>query len=145
LQLLAGKLGDEAHDFEGGRGLRSGNVDGDVGGLCRKGRRIGARHIAHMHEVLGFRAIADHTRPFTPTHAVMRFNDVERGGRAVVLAFAVYGCIAHDHVIETALRWASRQSCSPMILLAPYRMAAGGALAEWKGVLSSSLPTIPGP
>ena len=84
-------------------GLRPRDIHRDVGGVGGEGRRVGARRIADVHEVLGVGAVADDARAQALAHAVVRLDDVERVGGPVVLALAVDGGIAHHHVVEPAL------------------------------------------
>ncbi|MNV69482.1 hypothetical protein D3C71_1623950 [compost metagenome] len=53
--------------------------------------------------MLGVGAVARQHGAFTLAHAVVGFHDVQRVGRAVVLAFAVNGGIAQHHVVQPGL------------------------------------------
>ena len=61
-RLAARKPGDETNDLRAWSGAGAGYVDGDVGSIRLKGSGAGARHIANVHEMLDFRAIAHHAR-----------------------------------------------------------------------------------
>src|SRR5262245_25806649 len=102
-QGLAGELGEETYDLQRGRGPRARDLDGDVGSTRLKGGGVGARHVAHVHEMLDFRAIPQHAWPLAAAYAIVRFDDVERVGGAVVLPLAVNGCVAQHDVVEAPL------------------------------------------
>src|SRR6185295_18124873 len=67
-------------------------------------RCVGAGHVAAVHEMLGLRAIANDARTLAAPNPIVRLDDVERVGGAVVLALAIDGGIAQGDVVEAALQ-----------------------------------------
>jgi hypothetical protein len=96
-----------------------------------------------MYEVLDFRAIAQYARPLAAAHAVVRPDDIEGIGGAVMLTLAVDGRVAHHNIIETPFAVGIAAELLADDLAGTVK--DGGAPAEWKGVLSINLPAMPGP
>src|SRR5689334_21148448 len=102
----------------------------------------GARHVAHMHEVLGLRAITNDPRPPATTYPVERLDDVERIGCPIVLALAIDGGMAQHNVFETAVAVSVAAARLADDLAGAVQGGSGRRSAEWKGVPSTSLPAM---